>query len=217
MTNRTRKALSLLTHTKTHLELFNMFFRGYLHDTGWINSFVKKRPVDKDNNPVPWLTLPFNAFISERLTPDMTIFEYGSGNSTLFYAKKVKEVVAVENDKGWFDEIKNEMPSNVQLIFENLKNNDDRYNKAASLTSKKYDMIVVDGRERVKCMLNSVTCLTEKGVMVLDNSDRESYLPGIEFLLSKGFKKLDFWGIAPSYGHQTCTTVFYRANNCLNI
>lgn len=217
MTNRTHKALSLLTHTKTHVELFNMFFRGYLYDTGWINSFVKKRPVDKENNPVPWLTLPFNAFITDRLTSEMTVFEYGSGNSTLFYAKRVKMVVAVENDKKWMDEIKGSMPSNVELIFENLKNNQDRYNNAAALTGRKYDVIVVDGRERVKCIFNSLGSLTEKGVLVLDNSDRESYLPGIDFMMAKGFRKIDFWGIAPSYAHQTCTTVFYRSSNCLNI
>jgi hypothetical protein len=217
MTNKTRKVLSLFTNTRTHFELFNMFFRGYLFDTGWVNSFIKQRPVDKDNSPVPWLTMPFNAFIGQRLSSDMTIFEYGSGNSTLFYAKKVKEVVAVENDKGWLDTIKNQMPANVTLIFEELKNNDDRYSKAAMITGKHFDMIVVDGRERVKCMINAVECLSDRGVMVLDNSDRESYIPGIEFILSKGFKKIDFWGIAPSFAHQTCTTVFYRPSNCLDI
>ncbi len=217
MTNRTRKVLSLFTQTRTHFELFNMFFRGYLFDTGWVNSFVKQRPVDKENNPIPWLTLPFNAFISKRLKSEMSIFEYGSGNSTLFYAGRVKEVVAVENDKGWYDTIKNEMPPNVTLIFEELNSDNERYNQAAFLTGKHYDMIVVDGRERVKCIFNSLKSLSKNGVLVLDNSDRENYLPGINFMLENGFKKIDFWGIAPSFAHQTCTTVFYRSNNCLDI
>lgn len=217
MTSRTRKVLSIFKQPRTHFELFNMFFRGYLHDTGWVNSFSKQRPVDQQNNPVPWLTLPFNAFIRDRLKPELTIFEFGSGNSTLFYAKRVKSVVSVENDKGWFDTIKNSMPNNVTLIFEELKSKDDRYAKAALITGNKYDVIVVDGRERVKCIYNSLQCLTDSGVLVLDNSDREEYNAGINYLLQSGFKKIDFWGIAPSFAHQTCTTVFYRTHNCLDI
>lgn len=217
MTNKTRKLISILKYPRTHFELFNMFFRGYLHDTGWVNSFIKQRPVDHNNNPVPWLTLPFNAFIRERLKKDMTVFEFGSGNSTLFYAKIVELVVAVENDRSWFDTVKSSMPSNVTVIYEELNNKNDRYSKAAILTEKKYDMIVVDGRERVKCIFNSLECLTERGVLILDNSDRESYSEGIKFMLEKGFKRLDFWGIAPSFAHQTCTTLFYRSNNCLDV
>ena len=33
----------------------------------------------------------------------MNIFEYGAGNSTLYYAEKVSHVISVEHDKKWFE------------------------------------------------------------------------------------------------------------------
>ena len=43
-------------------------------------------PIDKNSNPLPWVTYGFIDFISERLNKSIDVFEYGSGNSTLWYA-----------------------------------------------------------------------------------------------------------------------------------
>jgi hypothetical protein len=59
--------------------------------------------------------------------------------------------------------------------------------------------------------------LSDKGVIVLDDSERNEYKPGIDFVLQKGFKSLEFLGIAPTVLFKKCTTVFYRSNNCLEI
>jgi hypothetical protein len=40
-----------------------------------MESFKMKLPVDKDSKPIPWMTYPFIDFISDRLYPDMEIFE----------------------------------------------------------------------------------------------------------------------------------------------
>ncbi len=86
---------------------------GYLYDEGWFRSLDEKRPVDKDGNPIPWFTYPAIEFLKERLTKEMTVFEYGSGSSTLFFAERVKEIISVETNKEWFNKIVNKLPSKL--------------------------------------------------------------------------------------------------------
>lgn len=211
------KLLFLITSkSNTERELLGFKTGGYLHDIGWTNSIATSNIVDLTNDPLPWVTYPFIEFIGKRLQKDFDIFEFGSGNSTLYYSKHVASVDSVENDLFWFNKIKNEMPANANLFYQELVNGGD-YSKYSLQTGKKYDMIVVDGRDRVNCCKESVNALKPTGVIILDDSERAEYSDGIGFLVENGFKKIDFWGIAPAVNYLKCTTLFYRDNNCLEI
>jgi hypothetical protein len=91
------KIIEVLSNPRLFKMLLSMNYNGYLKEIGWIESFKMKMPVDKDLKPIPWMTYPFIDFISDRLSPDMEIFEYGSGNSTLYFASKVKWVYSIEH------------------------------------------------------------------------------------------------------------------------
>lgn len=205
--NRTLAKLALISF---------MTKNGYFNLIGWTNSYKTKLPVAQDGSPLPWVTYPFIDFIDERLNKEMSIFEFGSGNSTIYYAKKVKEVYSVEHDETWFTQIKQQLPSNANLFHQSLIYNDE-YCRYPTTLNLKFDIIIVDGRDRVNCMIHAVNNLTKNGVIVLDNSDRLEYTNGINKLLEQKFKKIDFWGLAPGFLHETCTTIFYKSENCLNI
>jgi len=96
------KIIEVLSNPKLFKMLLSMNYNGYLKEIGWIESFKMKMPVDKDLKPIPWMTYPFIDFISDRLRPDMEIFEYGSGNSTLWFADRVKRVDVIEHDEKWY-------------------------------------------------------------------------------------------------------------------
>jgi precorrin-6B methylase 2 len=211
-----RKFIQSITEPGISKMLLSMRSTGYLYEIGWFNSVKSKKPVDLHNNPLPWVTYPFIDFISERLKLEMDIFEFGSGNSTLFYSGKVRTVTAVENDKKWFDLISGNIPENVSLEFINLETNG-RYSHAAYYTGKKFDIIIVDGRDRVNCIKNSISSLKKAGIIILDNSERKEYQEGVEFLRHEGFKSIDFWGIVPGLFYKMSTTVFYRSDNCINL
>jgi hypothetical protein len=83
--------------------------------------------------------------------------------------------------------------------------------------NKVFDIIIIDGRERVQCSMNSLNALKENGVIIWDNSDRLKYAKGYNFLLSNGFKRIDFSGLGPINPHAWCTSIFYRVGNCLDI
>ena len=196
--------------------LLSQLHSGYLLDNGWFQSFKNKTSVDKNGNPIPWVTYPFIDFIRERLNKEIDIFEFGSGNSTLFYATKVKSLTTVEHDKQWFDKISKIIPENVEIIFQEA-DTDGNYCRCIKNTNKRFDIIIDDALDRVNCIYNSLDSLSEKGIMILDDSERKEYKDGVNFLIKNNFKRLDFWGIAPEILFKKCTSVFYKKNNCLGI
>jgi len=214
--NREKLLFLLASRNKTERELLGFKTGGYLHDIGWTNSIATGDIVDLANKPLPWVTYPFIAFIDDRLRKDFEIFEFGSGNSTLYYAARVRSVTSVENDRFWFEKINNSMPANVNLFYCELIYGG-AYCKYALSTNKEYDIVVVDGRDRVNSCLNSIVALKPGGVIILDDSERKEYGPAHIFFSRNGFKKIDFWGIAPAVNYLKCTTIFYRNDNCLGI
>lgn len=193
----------------------------FFYTTGFFSSFIKKTPCEIKNCkslPLPWYNLSFIKFIKSRINKDMTIFEFGSGYSTLFFSKLVKQVVAIEHDKKWYKKIQNSIKKrgikNIKLIFNPLN---DEYTNYINKTTKKYNIIIVDGRKRVDSIYNSLDNLTKDGVIILDDSQRKSYKKGIEFLQKKGFRKIDIWGLKLTTILFLPTSIFYKNNNCLGI
>jgi hypothetical protein len=66
--------------------------------------------LNKKSNPLqderPWITFRAIDFLEKTLTKDMRVYEYGMGGSTLFLAKRVKEIISIEHDPTWFNRVK---------------------------------------------------------------------------------------------------------------
>ncbi len=206
----------ILIQPKRLYALLSFNQKGYLKSVGWWEAFDKKQAIGKNGEPIPWVTYSFIDFISSRLHKEMKLFEYGSGNSTLFYAKHVQQVMSVEHDKNWFDKIIEEKAPNSNLYYEELKPNGAYAKKSIDL-SILFDIIIVDGRDRVSCCKHAVSALNESGVIVLDDSERQEYEEAKSFLKDKGFKEISFSGISPGLFYEKATSVFYRTPNCLNL
>tara|TARA_B110000090_G_C13393570_1_gene450382 strand:+ start:2662 stop:3372 length:711 start_codon:yes stop_codon:yes gene_type:complete len=189
---------------------------GFLFEKGWWESWKTKAPIDLNNNPLPWVTYSFIDFIKDRFKKDMIMFEYGSGNSTFYYSKKVKEVHTVEHDLGWFMKLEKAMPSNVSIKHTKLEYGGD-YAKSSLNSGVKYDIVIVDGRDRVNCMINSLNAIKKNGVFILDDSERIAYKKGINELYNNGYKSIDLWGISPGLHYHKCTSIYYKNENILGI
>lgn len=188
----------------------------YLVRRGWFESFQKNLNVDRDGNPIPWLPYPAIDFLIERVRTDMNVFEFGSGNSTLWWSKHAKSVVSVEHDRVWYERLKPLVPQNVELLFAEL-NNIDEYASSPTRTNQLYDVIIIDGRDRVRCAHFAVEALNKDGVIVWDNMERKDYQEGKEFLYEHGFRAIPYTGIGPAAFVSYTTLVFYRSNNCFGI
>lgn len=207
--------LSLLNPGKLKV-LLSLGFKGYLADRGWFDAFKTKSAIDEHGQPIPWVTYSFIDFIKERITKEHDIFEFGSGNSTIFYAKLARSVHSVEHDKDWFEKSSKINLPNVKMIQCDLVPGGD-YSKSAAGTGNKFHVIIVDGRDRVNCCKEAVNSLTDDGIIVLDDSERTEYQEAHSFLKAQGFKYLPFSGMAPGVIISKYTSIFYKSDNCLGI
>lgn len=196
--------------------LIKLASTGYLVEEGWWDSFQGSKPTDSNAKPLPWITYAAIHFLETRITKSHTIFEFGAGMSTLYYGKHAGQITSIEHNQFWYDELKQKIPANVDLHFQELVRGGD-YCKFAENSGKRYDIIIVDGRDRVNCVLHSLSALNDHGVIIVDDTQREKYIPAADFLKENGFKELALWGVAPGYFRNKCTTVFYREDNCLGL
>lgn len=190
--------------------------KGILQESGWLLSFQLGQPVDQQKKPIPWMTYSFISFLEGRVKRSMDVFEYGCGNSTLWWASRVSSVISCEHDLEWFEKVREKIPANVSLHHIPLKKGG-LYSKKVAEYEKKFDIVVIDGRDRVNCALHSLGSLKVDGVIIWDNSDRKEYQEGYQFLLENRYKRLDFFGMGPINPDSWCTSVFYQESNCLGI
>jgi len=212
----TRFFRSIWVYLKAHY-LFFLRHDSILKNAGWIETEIRGYPCTKKGYPLPWINYGAIHLLKQRLTKDLTLFEYGSGYSTIFFARRVQSVTSVEYDETWFKKLELIAPQNVRLIFQPYSIDDPHYFKIIATTSQKYDVIVVDGRDRVNCIKFSLDYLTGSGVVLLDDSSRERYTEAFHFLHQQGFKTLDIRGLKPGLNNMSQTTIAYRENNCLGL
>lgn len=196
--------------------LLQLYLVGEIKNNGWLKSFVKKKAVDKNGDYIPWFTYPSVDFLKEKLKNNLTVFEYGCGGSTKWFAERVNQITAVEDHKDWMEFVKKDKLDNMHLIFQSV---DEKlsYSKSIKTTNQLFDIIIVDGKERVNCIEQCIANLSESGIIILDDSFREEYKEGINFLVENGFKYLNFWGMVPVVANKSCTSIFYRDNNVFDI
>ncbi len=205
----------LLARIRFARKLGTLATHGYLAETGWVRSVLREAATIDAAAPLPWATYPYIAFIAERLRPELRVFEYGAGCSTLYYAPRVRDLVAVEHDAAFIRALTPHLPANAQVRHEPL--HADSYVQAIAQAGAPFDLVVVDGRDRVRCAAAAVPHLSPAGVIVLDDAERDDYAPADRALRAAGFRRLDFWGLAPGVVGTKSTAVFYRPANCLGL
>lgn len=215
-----KKNILLWLHRSKRTPRFvrSLFFtHKYLKQSGWLQSWRQHRPVDATGDPIPWFTYPAIAFIEEKLAQrPLKIFEYGSGNSTKWFASRVASIYSVENDSDFYVEMQPQLAPIENVTYE-LVTLEDGYSRKILDFNNEFDVIIVDGRERVECTKNTLDALAEGGVIIFDNSDRKRYQEAYDFLRENGFKQIDFVGPGPLVYAAWKTSVFYRDNNCFDI
>jgi len=173
---------------------------------GYFRSVVAGAPVSADGESLPWFTYPAIEYVKQFKFSDKRVFEYGAGNSSLFWAARAREVVAVESDPQWHDRISGNCPPNLHL---NLHADKEGYVSCITRQQGKFDVIVIDGQWRNACAAICDAYLNEQGIIIIDNSDR--HYNGCELLREKGFFQVDFSGLSPVNRYASTTSMFIHA------
>jgi hypothetical protein len=145
-------------------------------------------------NFLPWYNLKLINFLDQILTSNLDIFEYGGGNSTLYYAKKVRSVSTVESKKEWLDFVINNKNNlqNIEIKMPSeIKYFDQMINK---FLLKTFDIIVIDSRDRSKCLIQATKYIKKNGLIILDNSERVNLINAKREMIKIGFNEKLFCG-----------------------
>lgn len=191
-------------------------FHSYLTRIGWFRSRKTGLPQTGDGEPLPWLTYPAIRFLEPRINRCFAVFEYGCGQSTLWWAKRVQWVMSCEHDAEWFQSCSQNLPDNAHIQHVPLDDSG-AYSMAVCRANHRPDIVVIDGRDRVNCAKNVLERIDLSGVIIWDNTERPRYEPGCLWLIEQGFRELRFWGLGPINPDEWCTSIFYRPQNCLEI
>jgi len=145
-------------------------------------------------NEEPWITRKAIEFLHKNLTLDMEVLEYGTGSSTIWFSQCTKKVIAVEHHLEWVDYVKSLLPPQLESKIEivHIPNTDtgttiggdgkyyDDYVNYVRDIKASFDLISIDGRSRRQCIINSIDKVKKNGFLLIDNSEREDYQPGLQ-------------------------------------
>jgi hypothetical protein len=188
----------------------------YLRTTGWALSHRTNSAVDAEERPIPWYRYAAIDFLEERAAPSQRVFEFGCGNSTLWWAERTESVTAVEHDSEWAGKVAAEAPGNVSILEVPLERDGD-YCRTPLRLAGEFDVIVIDGRDRVNCGAQCLAALSPSGVVVWDDSHRRRYRVGLRLLEKQGFRRLRFTGLGPIGPESGETSILYRPDNCFRL
>ncbi len=151
----------------------------------------------------PWLPYLVTDYIRQ-LQPKR-VFEWGSGESTLFFVNdiRVTRLISIEHDTEWFDKTQSELlklhteryhhyyipyesgiigpdkanPSYYKSGSTNLGDVNFKSYASAIDNYGKFDLILIDGMARASCLSHAISHVANGGCIVLDNTgDRPYYL-----------------------------------------
>lgn len=181
--------------------------RSLWFDYAHLRSAAMQQAVDADGRAVPWYTYPAIEYLRQLDFTGKQVFEYGSGNSTIFWGASAERVVSAEEDEAWYATLGPKLPANCELI---LETDLARYVDVIRRYPGGFDVIVVDGasrgRTRLKCSRAALECLRPGGLIILDNSD---WLPESSRLLREsGLIQVDMTGFVPINGNTQTTSLF---------
>ncbi len=226
---------SFLKSILTRAGLLNMVVaiasrRGALRSTGWLRSAWVGRSVGIDGEPIPWMTYPLISFLQERIKPDLRILEFGSGNSTLWFAARCAALISIEHDEAWVNSLAEKLPTNSMIsvkptpkgrnymeIAFGESDEKNAYVEAIDDIDGTFDVIVIDGVYRNAAIRKSSPRLSARGVLIVDNTDYPELRESMIWLASEGFRHIDFVGMSPGVPMLSSTSIFYRPNNCFDI
>jgi predicted O-methyltransferase YrrM len=150
------------------------------------NIFRQRSPLDLE---LPWFAYGAIDFLDKHLRPDMDVFEFGSGGSTIFFARRCASVRSVEEHPEWAARVRQRA---AQLGLSNAVIAECPFDFSspagflesdylAQVRKASFDVIVVDGADndytiRPQCFQMAENQVKPGGIIVVDDSWRYSQL-----------------------------------------
>jgi hypothetical protein len=164
----------------------------------WTPRYIINRLIlmayERNNPNSPWLTNSMVDLLDTWLCSTDVGLEFGSGRSTIWFAKQVKHLISVEHDPEWYAKVNKQLHMLREPISERVDYHLLEVEKAKPETSEyvkvleevkneSLDFCLVDGMARDYCALASIDKLKSGGILIIDNvnwywpREQKSYSP----------------------------------------
>lgn len=159
-----------LFRDRTLARLAKTLSPAYLYDKLALVLYERRHPDH------PWLTRDAIALLEDRLRPGARGFEWGSGEGTLWFARRSASLVSVEHHEGWYERVRAKLAgAGVTNVDYRLVAEVDYTRTIDELPDACLDYVLVDGLFRDEALLRSIPKVKPGGWIVFDNVNW--YLP----------------------------------------
>lgn len=142
----------------------------------WIaDARVRKDPLEFRT---PWWNYRAIEFVERRLPGHARVFEFGGGASTLWLRDHQATVTTVEDDRHWYEGLRQRLPD-ADLRFVELATNtvatpdgpfDNYAHSIDGEPDETFDLVIVDGQARHDSILAAAPKVRRGGMLLLDDS-----------------------------------------------
>ena len=126
---------------------------------------------------VPMISYRARREINRLLTTESHMVEFGSGNSTPWFAARAGSVLSIEDLPQWHDHVQQIL---TDLAIGNVRHelrSEKTYADLSHIEDGTLDFAMVDGTDREGCIVSVVPKLKPGGILYLDNSDKDINRP----------------------------------------
>jgi hypothetical protein len=179
--------------------------------TGHLRSSFANMAKSAAGEPLPWYSYPCFDFLKFRNYKDKSVLEFGAGQSTIWWAKRAKNVVAFDANEDWYNFLKPQVPANVSLFHASSETPErsvaDVRGALAGVPDQKFDVVIIDGLQRKAMVDVAIDWVSPTGIIVCDDSEGSGFFDAFQ---GKGFQRVDFYGYVPAVVLPHCTSIFFK-------
>jgi predicted O-methyltransferase YrrM len=143
---------------------------------------MEKIGVMKKNDFIPYMNDTEIVHLMRYIDKEKNVLEIGGGHSTVFLSKLVKRITTIEHNVEWGSKLYTilkelELPADIRIIPPNFPQNHpfepakdgqfDNYIEYIKKFDDLYDIVIVDGRDRVRCVEASIKNLKNDGILIV--------------------------------------------------
>lgn len=144
----------------------------------YICARIQQLLYERSHPAAPWLT-PQAIRLDSMLPPSDHGLEFGSGRSTIWFARRVSRLIDVEHDPAWYevlsDQLKKQSLGNVDYILARCDRAADfgggtEYARAAlAFAGSSLDLALIDGVDRDYTARYALPAVKPGGMLIIDN------------------------------------------------
>lgn len=183
------------------------------HAYEWFRDRVDKQQAV--TRGVPWISWPCIDHLNAYLKPEHKVFEWGGGGSTVFFLDKGCKVTTVESNDYWRERIVSRVSGSTvehwDLRYIPADSNQDPraidYINSVK-TGGPWDVVLVDGWNRFRCLETAKDYVVRGGLLILDNADQAQYNEVPEKM--RPWQRLEFRGLGPGRTWVTKTDAYVK-------